>query len=200
MYRGAFPFMALALLFYGGLGLVMSAKVPGTIPDEEYAINSASINDLLSLDVSQLVVIHDQTSFFSQPNNVENLAKHLRRIQKASPSISQNVLDDFKVKNKQAYLLEKLFSLRAKYEFISRQEINKFFMGNDPGGWKAFQIKYPHSTGIVGVARVGLDKDQSQALTYIENRRSDSGATGFFVFLVKENGNWKIAKTIKRSE
>jgi hypothetical protein len=199
MYRGALLFV-LALLFYGGVGLATSAKVQATIPDEEYVTNSALINDLFSVDASQLVVIHDQTSFFSQPDNVENLAKHLRRIQKESPSISRDVLDDFKVKNNQSYSLEKLFNLRAKYEFISRQEINNFFMGNDPGGWKAFHTKYPHSTGIVGVARVGLDKDKSQALAYVENRHSDSGADGFFVFLVKENGIWKIAKKIKRSE
>ena len=200
MYRGALLFMLLALLFHGNVGLVTSAKVQHTIPDEEYAINSASIKDLFPVDESQLVVIHDQTSFFSQPDNVENLAKHLRRIQKGSPQISQDVLDDFKAKNNQSYSLEKLFNLRGKYEFISRQEINDLFMGNDPGGWKAFYIKYPQSTGIVGVARVGLDKDKSQALAYVENRHSDSGADGFFVFVVKESGNWKVAKKIKRSE
>jgi len=200
MYRGALLFVQLALLFYGDVGLVTSAQVQHTIPDEEYAINSASIKYLFSVDASQLVVIHDQTSFFSQPDNVENVAKHLSRIQKGSPSISQDVLDDFKVKNNQSYLLEKLFYLNAKYEFISRQEINNFFMGSDPGGWKAFYIKYPHSTGIVGVARVGLNKDKSQALAYVENRRSDLDADGFFAFLVKENGNWKVAKKIKRSE
>ena len=200
MYRGALLFVQLALLFYGDVGLVTTAQVQHTIPDEEYAINAASIKDLFSVDASQLVVIHDQTSFFSQPDNVENLAKNLRRIQKESPSMSQDVLDDFKLKNNQSYSLEKLFNLRAKYEFISQQEINNFFMGNDPGAWKAFHRKYPHSTGIVGVARVGLDKEKSQALAYVENRHSDSGADGFFVFVVKENGIWKVAKKIKRSE
>jgi hypothetical protein len=37
-------------------------------------------------------------------------------------------------------------------------------------------------------------------LAYVENRRNDAGAEGFFVYLVKENGNWKIAKKIKKSE
>jgi len=66
MYRGAYLIMPLALLVYGGVGLVMSAKVQTTIPDEEYAINSALINDLFSVDAYNSR--HSRsTSFFGQP-------------------------------------------------------------------------------------------------------------------------------------
>ena len=73
-------------------------------------------------------------------------------------------------------------------------------MGDDPNSWKNFNAKYPKSTGIIGVARVGFNKDASQAFAYVENRRSDSNVDTFFVLLAKENGIWTVVKKSKAFE
>ena len=71
MNRAALLFIVVALLLCGCIGLFASGEAQAPIPGEEYAINSALINDLFSINATKLVVIHDQTSFFSQPDNVE---------------------------------------------------------------------------------------------------------------------------------
>ncbi|MGH9871482.1 MAG: hypothetical protein ACRD9S_03325 [Pyrinomonadaceae bacterium] len=192
--------LVLVLLAGSAFGFFSTVKVQSRVPGDEYVINSKLINDLFITEGVKLAVIHDQTSFFGRADIVEQLDKHLRRIQKSIPALSQDALNDFKAKNDHPYDLDKLFDLKVKYEFISRSEINQFFMGDDSRAWKSFYAKYPNSTGIIGVARVGFNDNMSQAFAYLEKGRSDSNVETFFVFLAKENGVWSIKKKSKASE
>jgi hypothetical protein len=190
----------LGLLAGTAFACCSTVKAQSSISAEEYRINSKLIEDLFITEGTRLTVIQDQTSFFRRADNVEELDKRLRKIRNATPALSQDALNDFKAKNSQPYNLVKLFQLKINYVLISRSDINQFFMGDDPNAWKIFNAKYPKSTGIIGVARVGFNKDASQAFAYVENRLSDSNVDTFFVFLAKENGIWTVVKKSKAFE
>jgi hypothetical protein len=84
---------------------------------------------------------------------------------------------------------------RRPIELMSRTVRDSIF-AFCPGGWDRFYVKYPQTRGYVTLSKVALDPAGMQALVYTEEYCGMWCAEGTFVFLEKEEADWKVRRKL----
>jgi len=57
-----------------------------------------------------------------------------------------------------------------------------------------FYKRYPGSSGLIILSRVGFNAAMNQAMIYIQHRCGGLGGTGYYVLLEKTADKWNLAK------
>lgn len=102
------------------------------------------------------------------------------------------LVDDFKNKNAKAYELKNKFSISQSVIIISEKELNEL----NSKGWDAFYKKYPNSSGIIQISRVGLDNNQTQAIVYYGEQSESVEGAGYLIFLTKDKRKWIVKEQV----
>lgn len=189
--------------------LVVSAVVVGQprastqaeVSAEEYSVYSAVIGEMfaggkVTFDTEakvKLLVIKEHTVNESVRAGMEN---HLKYLTQQFPSISQQTIDDYAGKNREAYQLRDSFELKLNHTLVKKCEIEGMFKSRMTG-WEEFYKRFPDSGGLVGVSRVGFNPKMNQALMYVEHGCGGLCGTGHYVLLNKVEGRWKVAKLLQ---
>jgi hypothetical protein len=186
---GKLLFVALLLSFLMFCGQQNRIVTPVEIPPaEEYAVYNAVIDELYAGNDIKEFVIEDSTD----AGVVADLDIGFEYAKTELPELTEEITANFKDRNKQAFGLDTLFNLKAPYVLISNQEINNIFQQPDLSGWDLFYQQYPNSQGILTLSRVGFNSTRDKALVSIGNQRAWLAGAGYFVLMIKENGQWKI--------
>ena len=161
------------------------------IPNSEYEVYSSVISSIISSDFSHKsvnkIVINQLTSNQAICYNFdcfENLKNYYDSM----------MLDDYKNKNANVYILENKFSTPQTVILISREEHNKIF--NIEKGWETFYEKYPNSSGVISISRVGFNSDQTQAILYFSYQADWLWGKGCRIFLTKDEGKWIVKEQV----
>jgi len=166
------------------------------IPDSEYEVYSTVISSIISSDFSHTsvnkIVINQltsnqticYTSYYDCFQNFKNLS--LKNI--------SLLVEDYKNKNAMPYKLENKFSIPQTVILISRGELNKLF--NNEKGWDAFYEKYPKSSGIIYISRVGFNRNQTQAILSFGYQAGWVWGKYYRIFLTKEEGKWIVKEEV----
>ena len=189
------------------LGLLIAVLVPlflvaqspekraSEVTPEEYAIYSRLLQhfDL----AGRPLVITAQTSVDDDKEVLRNdLLRHLTR---EFPAPYPKTIADFKAKNTHQFQLDRNLPGIESYMLVSPEELNKLWDGCKAGqscGWDLFYSKYPESSGIVNMSRVGFSPSGDDALVYLGHRSHWKAGTGYLVLLHKNNGEWTVAKSV----
>jgi hypothetical protein len=107
------------------------------------------------------------------------------------PSIQPQTVSDYAAKNKHSQLLKPSFNVKVKYVIVEAAEIN-----GGPGS-EGFDKKFDGSKGYMRLSGPGFNQDHSQALVYMSYICGGLCGHGFFVFLTKTKGEWKVAGTFR---
>lgn len=158
---------------------------------ERYAAYSAVLTAMFVHDSTKLLVIEDKTA----DDFTAKDEKHWDYIKKGLEPLSQITIDDFTAKNAQPTTIESKFTLTTKVTLVSKSEVDKLF-GQGGGWWKAFYEKYPGSSGLITFSNVGFNGDGTQALLYVGYSCGGLCGSGHYVLLAKNNGAWKIEKSV----
>ena len=75
---------------------------------------------------------------------------------------------------------------------LRKRQAEIFRRGVD--GWDTFYQKYPGSSGIVTLSKVGFNKEMNQALVIMGVQRGRVFGIGELYLLQKENNAWRIQK------
>ena len=169
------------------------------IPAEEYAVYSAVIAEMfaggkVTFDTGskvKILVIKDHTVRDPFRGDVE--IRDWKDLKEQFSSITQETIDDYAAKRKEAYQLQDAFDPKLKHTLFKKAEFEEMFK-DIMGGWEAFYKRFPDSGGFVGFSRVGFDPAMNQALVYVEHGCGSLCGTGHYVLLDKGEGGWKIAK------
>jgi hypothetical protein len=159
------------------------------ITNEEYNVYSALINSKYMSDRIELIVIQDNTT-----TSITVGGDFDRRYVRGMPELQRETIENFKKINHQSYLLKRQFNLELNYILISQDEMKNIFKKGYE--WDDFYKKYPNSSGIIILSRVGFNSQKDQALVYISRWIHRRSAAGYIVFLVKENNVWKIKERV----
>ena len=125
---------------------------------------------------------------------------------------SEDLLKDFREKNKFSISLEKQSPTEYQYNIVSKDEIDKLFeegkkeqseyskkcnpcSWHNGFVWQPLQRKYPNNAGYSKFSRVGFSSDNRFALVYIDTESAGHGDSSFYV-LEKADGKWKIRENI----
>jgi hypothetical protein len=199
--KNHFIYAVVATAIMASAVVLGSSRVPlqSEISTEEYAVYSAVIGEMfaggkVTFDTGsevKLLVIKGYTVGDFLRADVENQDwKYLRQ---QFPSISQETINDYVAKSKEAYELKDAFDLKLNHTLVKKGEVEGMFKGG-VNGWEAFYKRFPDSGGLVGVSRVGFNPEMNQALMYVEHGCGGLCGTGHYVLLNKGEGGWKVAK------
>ena len=156
-----------------------------TATADEYEVYSA----LISGYGNPLIVIEDTTAnpdsgLFSPRDAVNTMRGQW-------PQLGKDILRDFEKKNENPSLLQRRFTLGAKYVLISRREIESVFLNNGDG-WDDFYTKYPGSQGILTLSRVGFNEARDTAVLYSGSQSNWLNGNGSMVLMKKAAGRWTV--------
>jgi hypothetical protein len=186
-------------------GLPPSTLPPsGKVLAEEYEIYSAVIKQRFGLVVScwlnrdeiGLIVIRRYTSagFFDyeSPSDIH------KRLQHSEPSLPQETIEDFLVKNEESYPLADNFNLPSRVLLLEPEELEEIFVGDPFYGWREFYSRYPDAQGILTLSRVGFNADMSRALVYVGHSCDSLFGVGYYLILVKKDGEWSVQDEVQK--
>ncbi len=163
----------------------------GTIEDEEYKVYTAVLQQMDYINSNiELFVIEEWTSnrylfddfwidFFKKETKV---------------GLNTSLIKNYQQKNIMIYRLQNNFSITQNVVLISYQQLHEIF---DRGGWwDEFYDRYPNSTGIIELSRVGFDNNRTQAILYFGNQAGGKAGIGYFILLYKNMDEWIIYKKV----
>ena len=160
---------------------------------EKYIIYSAIISQYYVSRGMNAFVILNQTDF-DPPEGRDQTAQlkdHLRTL------TSPDAVDDYFSRNDQSESITSHFALPLEYRLISLEELRHFF-GKEGGDWEAFYKKYPKSSGLITLSRLGLSQNGDRALVYVSHQCGFLCGTGKYFSLQKDDGRWKVLQEYMR--
>jgi hypothetical protein len=162
------------------------------LEDNQYAIYSALINELYTRDRNKRLIIESQTSldeFLSGPTtwNLNYVRENMQN------NVTQELLDDFLVKNQQPQALNCRFDASAECVLISKDQLNALSRAGD--FWIAFYEKY-RAGSITTFSRVGFNREMDRALVYTGDSCGWKCGMGYYVLLARQNNTWTIKHTV----
>lgn len=175
---------------------------PADVSAEEYAVYSALLaNTFVDADKQdtsdeqikvKLLVIKDQTS--TDSTTEVDSAKTAQYFRQAFPTLTEEVVKDYRARNIAPAQLKDSFDLKLKHVLIGKQKLQKIFKG--AGWWQEFYKRYPNSEGLVVLSRVGFNTSMNQVLVYIGHTCGGLCGTGHYVMLEKGAGGWRVVKRL----
>jgi hypothetical protein len=115
-------------------------------------------------------------------------------LQSKAPTLKRTTEDAFREVNGQQTTFQRSFHLALDYELIDLTQFDSLFKN---GGWPAYYKRFPGSSGILGLSRVGISADGTQALFYASNECGEPCGVGFYVVMERRGGRWMIEKEIE---
>jgi hypothetical protein len=192
--------ISLASLHHGAGPLRVASYAairPAQIDEEEYAVYSVLINSNLKTDEQlkesgepkdRVLILEDKPMLWDGSVAGEE-DKFFEDLQKTSTELQPETINDLRVKSKETAALERKLSLKINYQLVSDEEVAGFFKEGG-GGWEAFHKKYPKSSGIMSVSRVGFNAAKTQALVYTGWSCGGLCGGGGYTLLTKKKGVW----------
>ena len=162
---------------------------PDAATGEDYAVYLAAMEKVVG---GNSYVILDTTTIRDQP---EKLDKALSFPIEDADRITDDLVEDFKYKNRKPQTILRPFPSGTRVTFITEAERSAMFtgcMGEIKCGWKTFYDKYPGAPGITRLSRVGFNRKRDTALVYIGHVRHWEAGEGMYLLLTKTNSEWKV--------
>jgi hypothetical protein len=156
---------------------------PDIIPDNEYEVYSSAILQRNYPQSINKIVIYQLTYNQAPCDNYDCFHQF---------ETDSMLVDDFKKKNAKAYKLENKFSIPQTVIIVSEKELNEL----NSKGWEAFYKKYPNSSGVIQISRVGFDNKQTQAILYFGEQSHYVAGAGYLIFLAKDEGKWMVKEQV----
>jgi hypothetical protein len=187
---------ALLVLIAAGCGLgegtTTSATSATTVPQttataDEYDVYSALIQSVY-IDATQPKQIIISSVDTRQTTSFGLAAPAIKSFW---PDLDDDILGDFKAKNKSSSALERAFTLSVPYALMSEQELASIF-SSSATGWDRFYAKYPDAKGFIALSRVGFNQAKDTAVLYTEYQRGLTAGEGDVVLMKKTDGRWTV--------
>lgn len=197
-------FLAVVILagIQGSLLRSVEASAPDNLPDKDYDVYSEVLrhiymNSVPENDRVEMLVIQEKTSL---QNAIENSKdKDLDGLYQTwkweGTILDKEMFNKFKLDNEEAITLKGSFDIPIKYVVVSKADLSNAFGDKSvTEAWESFHSKYPNSSGIITLSRVGFNKRGNEALVYIKTSCGPMCADGKIAFLIKDKGVWKTKK------
>lgn len=175
-----------------GCGAEAVARVTDT---EEYAVYSALVGDMFDASSVRLYVVSRFTS--AAGTDTPEARRGLESGNNfMTAGFDSEALADYVSKNRAEHfeLSDEMLKLSAPHKLVTDAEVEGMFAGDCEKGWEKFYRKYPGAQGNLQLSRVGFNKSRDAAVLYAGNQSHCLAGVGYYVFLKKDGGTWKVLK------
>ncbi len=163
-----------------------------SIATEEYEVMSAVLSKY-DKENNEFVIKEETIQYNFDINDKDGNFAFLSEV--VMPNLLEETKKDFNSKNDKTYTLEKKFTFKSNYKFISEADKQNIFKDDFPDeSWKTFYKKYPKALGLYHFSRVGFNNDKNQALIVSYESRGSLWMEGKLFFLVKKKNGWYVEK------
>jgi hypothetical protein len=169
------------------LACAPSDSVNQIITDDEYEVFTASILFLNDSSRSYRFILSDSTIYEEHVRNVRAF------LEVEFPGNSEKIADNFIKINSKHYPLD---STKFDFEYYPRLlEIREMFKYLNKINYES-NLEYSDYTMSYYFSRVGFNSEHSKAIIYIAQICGGLCGNGYFLFLEKVDGIWKVIKKI----
>ncbi|HNT73939.1 MAG TPA: hypothetical protein PKH77_02850 [Anaerolineae bacterium] len=152
--------------------------------DEEYEVYVAVLEaEFLTSSIERIVIQNGIVE-----DGSERLLESMIHVA-GDLTVTEDLLDDFRIKNQGTYHFEDRFELNIPVVLIDREEICQILQGVN---WNNFRGRYPHSGGLKEFSRVAFNVGKTQALVYVGNTSDSLIGIGQFFLLGKDGEKWTV--------
>lgn len=111
------------------------------------------------------------------------------------PEVDDALFEAFQRANRKSYQIDPaLWPLPSvKYRLVSEPTITKAFQ---TGGWAEFRKTFDQASLIMGLSRLGVDKNRERGLLYYTLTAGPEDGSGGFILLQLSGEHWRIIKTV----
>lgn len=154
-----------------------------------YAVYSALIDHLYSPGEYRTVIINQYT--VKNPMAPEDWRTLLNSIGERMPSVAAEAIENLVKKGWRDARLEPTgFATKAKVVILDPKTLIEIL--NHNGSSAIFQKRYPNSSGLMRLSRVGFNNDRSRAFLFAGNMRDNFYGGAVFYSLEYKNGHWVV--------
>ncbi|HET7459690.1 MAG TPA: hypothetical protein VFJ82_00525 [Longimicrobium sp.] len=117
------------------------------------------------------------------------------------PGIESATVHDFWSRSRETRGVGPLPRTRVPVVFVDRATIASLPTGIDPNSsempfWRAFYERYPGSSGLISLSRVGFNAARTQAVLNVDRGCGGLCGNGVIVLLTRDAaGRWRVAAT-----
>ena len=178
--------MALASLF--GCG-----HSPAEVTDAEYRVLSAyTAGKFVGPEgVRQIVIFNETSKGAEAPQGIVDL-NNIPGLKTVHSQVYRAFLDA----NLHPSSFHRSFTLPIPYQIVTSSEMHSIF-GTSGAIWGRYYEKYPNSTGLLKLSRVGFNSDGNQAALYVSTYCGGLCGAGYFVIMEKVDSNWKVVQEVE---
>ena len=187
----AFVLTLLTLIALASLSVCRHS--PAEVTDAEYRVLSAYTAGKFAGEehVRQIVILNETVGEPETPERMADL-NNVPGLKTAHSQVYRAFLDA----NLHPSSFRRSFTLPVPYQIVASSEIHSIF-GMPGDTWGRYYEKYPNSTGLLRLSRVGFNSEGNQAAFYISNHCGALCGGGYFVIMEKVNSNWKVVQEIQ---
>jgi hypothetical protein len=166
---------------------------PAEVTDAEYRVLSAyAAGKFVGEErIRQIVIFNETVGRAETPQGMADL-NNVHGLKTAHSQVYRAFLDA----NLYPGSFRRSFTLPVPYQIVASSEMHSIF-GTPGDVWGRFYEKYPNSTGLLRLSRVGFNSDGNQAAFYISNYCGGLCGGGYFVLMEKVNSNWKVVQEVQ---
>jgi len=159
--------------------------------DTEWGVVQAVLRSM-SVSRRQLVVRESRDLMHGFGAEAELLTRADAYLRERLGDLPQDLLVSFRTANAIRHDLSAVFpALAEACTLVGWSELEAGFWGKL--GWWGIRLRYPFSSGVVSLSRVGFDKDRSQALACCGRHSGPRSGAGWFKLFRKTSGEWRVA-------
>lgn len=141
--------------------------------------------------VRQIVIFNETLSGAETPSGIDGLNKV-----PGLKTVHSQVYRAFLDANLHPSSFHRFFTLPMPYQIVTSSEMHSIF-GTPGDVWGRYYEKYPGSSGLFRLSRVGFNSDGTQAAFYISNHCGGLCGGGHFVIMEKVDASWKVMQEVQ---
>jgi len=193
----------LVVLVFALIACVVQGRAAApTLTIAEQEVIEALLSQEAAAKISKQHVIRETTSvrklqILQMSKDYDSFAKSLREQAKPRDKGFREALEDFLKKNETAVRMVFPTNAPKGVELVSDATVKEIFSAEPnakPNGWDLFYRRFPDSSGLITISRVGINSRGTVAIIYYGEQSHFLAGAGGIRVLKREGGKWILKR------
>ena len=155
-------------------------------------VSSALLNHGINSSSELIVLSSETTGNVLSVSDEENVTLKLTELQG-----TVEIYQDWQKRNRLRVPIDQALNVTASYVLLDTAKLTAIFSSGQPAiDWDNFFKKFPNAPGILRLSKSGYDKEELNALIYIEHQCGIDCGSARFVHLEKTENLWNVRGSI----
>jgi hypothetical protein len=180
--------LRLIIVFLVPLTMVSAKDIEIGLSTFDSQVSSALLNHGIGSSSELIILSSETTGNVLSESDEKNISLKLTELE-----VSIETYHSWLKRNQHRVLIEEALNVVSSYLLLDATKLASIFSSGQPAvDWDNFFQEFTNAPGILRLSRAGYDKDQSNALIYIEHQCGIACGSGRFVHLKRTEALWEV--------